>query len=251
MTASNLVKTFIGSSDALLTARAAIELKTPMLILAADAADAERLATEINWFEPSLRVCRLPDWETLPYDHFSPHPDLVSERIATLYRFAKADFDIGIVPVTTAMTRLAPREYLAGRAFFMRVKTTLDLEKFRNDLAFAGYNGVKQVMAPGEFAIRGGLIDLFPMGSTIPCLLYTSQSSFPIGLICSVTRLKRFAPLMSIRSAAFIPRMKYVCSLHGNFHSIRVGNIYSANNFVIALKATPPKAACIKTFQVV
>jgi transcription-repair coupling factor (superfamily II helicase) len=168
MTASNLVKTFIGSSDALLTARAAIELKTPMLILAADAADAERLATEINWFEPSLRVCRLPDWETLPYDHFSPHPDLVSERIATLYRFAKADFDIGIVPVTTAMTRLAPREYLAGRAFFMRIKTTLDLEKFRNDLAFAGYNGVKQVMAPGEFAIRGGLIDLFPMGSTIP-----------------------------------------------------------------------------------
>ncbi len=169
MTAS---ATFIGSSDALLLARAAIETKkstsSPLLILAADAADAERLAIEIIWFEPTLRVCRLPDWETLPYDHFSPHPDLVSERISTLYRLAKADFDIGIVPATTAMTRLAPREYLAGRAFFIRVKTTLDLEKFRNDLAFAGYNGVKQVMAPGEFAIRGGLIDLFPMGSMIP-----------------------------------------------------------------------------------
>jgi len=168
MTALNLAKPFVGSSDALLVARASIRLNAPMLILAADAADAERLATEIMWFEPQRRVCRLPDWETLPYDHFSPHPDLVSERISTLYRFVKADFDIGIVPVTTAMTRLAPREYLAGRAFFMRVKTALDLEKFRNDLAFAGYNGVKQVMAPGEFAIRGGLIDLFPMGSTIP-----------------------------------------------------------------------------------
>ena len=159
---------FIGSSDALLLARAARRGGEPLLIITADAADAERLANEIVWFDPQIRVCRLPDWETLPYDHFSPHPDLVSERINTLYRFAKADFDIGIVPTTTAMTRLAPREYLAGRAFFMRVNTTLDLENFRNDLAFAGYNGVKQVMAPGEFAIRGGLIDLFPMGSTIP-----------------------------------------------------------------------------------
>ncbi len=140
----------------------------PLLVLAADAADAERLANEIPWFAPKLRVCRLPDWETLPYDHFSPHPDLVSERVATLYRFAKSDFDIGIVPVTTAMSRLAPREYLAARAFFLRTKTTLDLERFRMDLAFAGYASVKQVMAPGEFAIRGGLIDLFPMGSTVP-----------------------------------------------------------------------------------
>jgi transcription-repair coupling factor (superfamily II helicase) len=163
---------FIGSADALLISRVARAATatphSPLLILAADAADAERLATEIQWFAPTLRVCRLPDWETLAYDHFSPHPDLVSERVNTLYRFAKNDVDIGIVPVTTAMTRLAPREYLAGRAFFMRVNTKLDLEAFRNDLAFAGYQGVKQVMAPGEFAIRGGLIDLFPMGSTIP-----------------------------------------------------------------------------------
>jgi transcription-repair coupling factor (superfamily II helicase) len=158
---------FTNSVDALLLARAATSAD-PLLILVADAADGERLATEIAWFAPALRVCRLPDWETLPYDHFSPHPDLVSERISTLYRFSRGDFDVGIVPVTTAMTRLAPREYLAARAFFLRIKTTLDLERFRNDLTFGGYTAVKQVMAPGEYAIRGGLIDLFPMGSTIP-----------------------------------------------------------------------------------
>ncbi len=160
---------FIGSSDALLLARAVPATPaTPMLVLCADAADAERMATEIYWFNPSARVCRLPDWETLAYDRFSPHPDLVSERLATLFQFANGDFDIGIVPVTTAMTRLAPREYLAGRAFFLRVKTKLDIERFRGDLVFAGYATVKQVMAPGEYAIRGGLIDLFPMGSTVP-----------------------------------------------------------------------------------
>ncbi len=162
-----LPRTFVGSSDALLLARAAAKQK-PLLILASDAADAERLSHEIAWFDPSLRVCRLPDWETLAYDHFSPHPDLVSERIATLHQFANGQFDVGIVPVTTAMTRLAPREYLAGRAFFMRVKTKLDLEKFRADLTFAGYTTVKQVMAPGEYAVRGGIVDLFPMGSTVP-----------------------------------------------------------------------------------
>ena len=169
MTSSNDDTAFIASADSLLLARAVTAASgAPLLVLAADAADAERLATEIQWFAPALRVCRLPDWETLPYDHFSPHPDLISERIATLYRFSRADFDIGIVPVTTAMSRLAPREYLAGRAFFLRVKARLDLEKFRHDLAFAAYTSVKQVMAPGEFAIRGGLIDLFPMGSTVP-----------------------------------------------------------------------------------
>ncbi len=157
------------TADSLMLARTATASPdVPLLVLAADAADAERLANEIPWFAPKLRVCRLPDWETLPYDHFSPHPDLVSERVSTLYRFAKSDFDIGIVPVTTAMSRLAPREYLAARAFFLRTKTPLGLERFRTDLAFGGYTSVKQVMAPGEFAIRGGLIDLFPMGSTVP-----------------------------------------------------------------------------------
>jgi transcription-repair coupling factor (superfamily II helicase) len=140
----------------------------PLFAITSNAQDAERLLAEMAWFAPTLRVCRLPDWETLPYDHFSPHPDLISERLATLFQFAQGDFDIGIVPVTTAMTRLAPREYLAARAFFLRSKSKLDIERMRDDLTMAGYANTTQVMAPGEYAVRGGLIDLFPMGSTVP-----------------------------------------------------------------------------------
>jgi transcription-repair coupling factor (superfamily II helicase) len=156
-----------GSSDALFLARLASQHR-PLFILAAHAQDAERLTAEIAWCQPQLRVNRLPDWETLPYDQFSPHPDLVSERLATLYQFSQGAFDVGIVPVTTAMTRVAPREYLAGRSFFLRTKTKLDLEKMRADLSMAGYTHATQVMAPGEYAVRGGLIDLFPMGSAVP-----------------------------------------------------------------------------------
>jgi transcription-repair coupling factor (superfamily II helicase) len=156
-----------GSADALFLARVAAKSK-PLFILASNAQDAERLAVEIAWFAPGLRVNRLPDWETLPYDQFSPHPDLVSERLATLYQFSQGAFDIGIVPVTTAMTRLAPREYLAGRSFFLRTKAKFDLERMRADLVGAGYTNTSQVMAPGEYAVRGGLVDLFPMGSAVP-----------------------------------------------------------------------------------
>ena len=156
-----------GSADALFLARRAGQ-GSPLFVLTANAQDAERLRAEIVFFQPALRVHRLPDWETLPYDHFSPHPDLVSERLATLYHFSQGQFDVGIVPVTTAMTRLCPREYLAGHSFFVRIKSRLNLELLRNDLTLAGYTNTTQVMAPGEYAVRGGLIDLFPMGSSVP-----------------------------------------------------------------------------------
>ena len=156
-----------GSADAYFLARQAGK-DSPLFVLTASAQDAERLSAEIAFFQPALRVHRLPDWETLPYDHFSPHPDLVSERLATLYHFSQGQFDVGIVPVTTAMTRLCPREYLAGHSFFVRIKSRLNLERLRSDLTLAGYTNTTQVMAPGEFAVRGGLIDLFPMGSSVP-----------------------------------------------------------------------------------
>ena len=107
----------IGSADAFFLAQAIGP--APLFILAASAQDAERLAEEISWFAPNARVNRLPDWETLAYDRLSPHPDLTSERIATLYQFLHGTFDVGIVPVTTAMARLCPKEYVAGRSFFM------------------------------------------------------------------------------------------------------------------------------------
>ena len=156
-----------GSSDALWIARQA-RTRLPLLVLTASALDGERLREEIAWFAPGLRIHRLPDWEILPYDQFSPHPDLVSERLATLWQFAHGEFDVGIVPLATALQRLPPRAYLAGRTFHLKAKTRLDLEALKSQLALAGYTHVQQVMSPGEFCVRGGLVDLYPTGSAVP-----------------------------------------------------------------------------------
>jgi transcription-repair coupling factor (superfamily II helicase) len=156
-----------GSADSLWLSREARE-RRPLLVLSASAQDAERLREEVAWFDPKLRVHRLPDWEILPYDQFSPHPDLVSERLATLWQLGNGDFDVGIVPITTALQRLPPRAYLAGRTFELKAKTRLDLEALRAQMVLAGYAHVQQVMSPGEFCVRGGLIDLYPTGSAVP-----------------------------------------------------------------------------------
>ncbi|MGE0358535.1 MAG: transcription-repair coupling factor [Burkholderiales bacterium] len=156
-----------GSSDALWIARLARAAR-PVFVLTESAQDAERLRDEISWFDASLAVNRLPDWEILPYDQFSPHPDLVSERLETLHQFSQGACDVGLVPVSTALQRLAPRSYLAARTFFLKQKARLDLEALKSQLALAGYAAVQQVMAPGEFCIRGGLVDLFPTGSAVP-----------------------------------------------------------------------------------
>ena len=156
-----------GSSDALALARQA-QSQRPLVVFCAQATEAQRLKEEIAWFAPQLAVLLLPDWETLPYDHFSPHHDLVSERLATLYRIMREDFDVALVPAPTALARLAPPSYLAGRSFFIKTGAALDLAALRSQLALAGYSHVTQVVAPGEFCVRGGLVDLFPMGSALP-----------------------------------------------------------------------------------
>ena len=156
-----------GSADALALARLGRE-SGPLAVVCAGAQEAQRLLDEIAWFEPPLRACLLPDWETLPYDSFSPHQDLVSERLATLYRIQQRDFDIVIVPAPTALVRLCPPAYLAAHTFFLAQGARLDLDTLRRQLAVAGYSAVTQVVAPGEFCVRGGLIDLFPMGSALP-----------------------------------------------------------------------------------
>jgi len=155
-----------GSSDALAIAKLATRAK-PLLVITENA-HAQRLLEEITFFDPALKVHLLPDWETLPYDHFSPHHDLVSERLATLYQMMHAQFDVAIVAVTTALYRLPPVEYLAGHTFFFKQGTKLEGAELRRQLTLAGYAHVTQVVAPGEYSFRGGLIDLFPMGSAVP-----------------------------------------------------------------------------------
>src|SRR5436309_16089090 len=133
----------VGSADALALARLAQE-EHPVAVISATAQDAQRLVDEIAWFAPQLRVCLLPDWETLPYDQFSPHHDLVSERLATLYRIQRGDFDVAVVPAPTALVRLCPPAYIAGRTFFLLTGTRLDLEQIRQQLGTAGYQHVTQ-----------------------------------------------------------------------------------------------------------
>jgi transcription-repair coupling factor (superfamily II helicase) len=156
-----------GSADALALARLAAEEK-PLAVVTATALDAQRLIEELAWLAPALRTALLPDWETLPYDQFSPHQDLVSERLATLYRMQRGEFDVMVVPAATALVRLCPPSYIASRTFFLKQKETLEVETLRAQLATAGYQHVTQVMAPGEVCFRGGLIDLFPTGSAVP-----------------------------------------------------------------------------------
>ena len=159
------------SADALALAQLAarcIGEKRLLAIVSADALTAQRLADELPWFAPGLDVALLPDWETLPYDHFSPHQDLVSQRLATLYRVSRGECDVLVVPANTALYRLAPISYLAAFTFFLKQGTRLDVDALRAQLALAGYQHVTQVVSPGEFSVRGGLIDLFPMGSALP-----------------------------------------------------------------------------------
>ncbi|WP_066271356.1 transcription-repair coupling factor [Hydrogenophaga palleronii] len=164
-----------GSADALLLAQLGAREKAAgrlTAIVTADANDAQRLIDEMAFFAPDLRVALFPDWETLPYDTFSPHQDLISERLATLWRISQRDKDTGadvvLIPATTALYRLAPPSFLAGYTFHFKVKQKLDEARLKGQLTLAGYQHVTQVVSPGEYAVRGGLIDLFPMGSLVP-----------------------------------------------------------------------------------
>ncbi|HLV29210.1 MAG TPA: transcription-repair coupling factor [Burkholderiaceae bacterium] len=157
-----------GSGDGFLLAELARDAKRSIVVLCAEPLAAQRLADEVPLFAPELRVRQLPDWETLPYDGFSPHQDLVSERLRTLHALMQDGVDVLLVPVTTALYRLAPPEFLAAYTFSFRQGDVLEEEALRRQLTLANYSHVTQVTAPGEFCIRGGLIDLFPMGSVLP-----------------------------------------------------------------------------------
>ncbi len=160
-----------GSADALLLARFGereAQAGHRTLIVTSDATDAQRLIDEMAFFAPGLRCALFPDWETLPYDSFSPHQDLISERLATLWRISQGEADVVLVPATTALYRVAPPSFLAAYTFHFKVKQKLDEARLKAQLTLAGYEHVTQVVSPGEYAVRGGLIDLFPMGSPVP-----------------------------------------------------------------------------------
>ncbi|HEY9540943.1 MAG TPA: transcription-repair coupling factor [Luteimonas sp.] len=143
----------------------------PLLAVARDNHAAHQLESDLRTLlgdNAALPVLNFPDWETLPYDRFSPHPEIVSQRLATLHRLPTLKRGVVVVPVQTLMQRLAPLSYVVGNTFDMRVGQTLDLDAEKRRLEAAGYRNVPQVFDPGDFAVRGALLDVYPMGADMP-----------------------------------------------------------------------------------
>lgn len=142
--------------------------KQSLNIFTSNIFEAIQLEEEINWFYPNININLFPDWETLPYDQISPHPDLISQRLLTLYQMSQGLFDINLLPISTCMHYLPPRNYIEQYSFVFKKGQLVDLNAFKLQLLDAGYQNVEKVINHGEYAIRGGIIDFFPMGSVIP-----------------------------------------------------------------------------------
>ena len=138
------------------------------VLVCPDSAAAVQYDAELPFFAPEMQVLHLPDWETLPYDRFSPFQDIISDRIATLSRLATYRQGCLIISVGTLLHRLPPRQWLQGQSFLLHAGERLDREAFRMRLQEGGYRHTSQVMDHGDFAIRGSIIDVFPMGAPQP-----------------------------------------------------------------------------------
>lgn len=159
-----------GATSALAIAQAAQAHQGPVLALVKDTDAALTLSAQLKFFLTGTEYSclMLPDWEILPYDSFSAHPDIISERISTLNQITNLSKGVVIVPVATLLHRLPPMNYLAGNSFTLKTGQNLPQGQFRQRLDQAGYLLTETVSQAGEFALRGGLIDLYPMGSHAP-----------------------------------------------------------------------------------
>lgn len=159
-----------GSAQGLLLAKAAKSHDGPLLVITDDTSTAHRLELETRFYfgETTLPILHFPDWETLPYDTFSPHQDIISERLDTLRQLPDLKRGILMVPISTIMHRIAPRQFLEANTLLLNTGDVFDIESWRIRLEKSGYRYVSQVMEHGEFAVRGAIVDLFPMGSKHP-----------------------------------------------------------------------------------
>lgn len=160
-----------GASRGLAIARAASHHDGPLVVVTSDARRAQHIELEVRFFTPDQRATPIwlfPDWECLPYDVFSPHQDICSQRLRILSLTPELKRGIIIVVASNLMQRLPPKDYVFAHSFVLRTGDSLDIDGLRQRLQQAAYQAVSQVMAPGEFAVRGGLVDIYPMGSTHP-----------------------------------------------------------------------------------
>ncbi|TXH02806.1 MAG: transcription-repair coupling factor [Nevskiaceae bacterium] len=155
-----------GAAAALMAARAAQNHPALVAVMVSDEQHAYRLEQELRFFlDPALPLLHFPGPETLPYDPFSPHQEILSDRLAALYRLPSLKQGLLLLTADALIQPLPPRAWLEGRSFLLKVGDKLDPQDFRARLVAAGYTSVSEVQTQGEFAVRGALIDLFPMGS--------------------------------------------------------------------------------------
>ncbi|MEL0167885.1 MAG: transcription-repair coupling factor [Pseudomonadaceae bacterium] len=157
-----------GAARALAIAEGAQQHNGLSLVITPDTASADSLEQELHFFAPQLPVISFPDWETLPYDRFSPHQDIISQRLKTLFQLPRISQGILVVPMTTVLHRLPPRDFLGGSVLLLEIGQQLDIDQMRINLDAAGYRCVDTVYEHGDYAVRGALLDLFPMGSALP-----------------------------------------------------------------------------------
>ncbi len=160
-----------GSSNSLALYNGALASDAPILLVTHDTPAALKLEQELLSLvtnENEVTICLFPDWETLPYDTFSPHQDIISQRLATLHQLSRMKKGIVIVPVTTLVQRLAPKKYIEANSLIISKGDKKDLHRLRQELESSGYRCVDQVMEHGEFSARGAILDIFPMGSNSP-----------------------------------------------------------------------------------
>ena len=156
------------AAQSLAVAEIASQYNGPVVLITDNTATAYRMEQELRFFAQDLDVHLLPDWETLPYDLFSPHQDIISERLRCLAELPTMRRGVLVVPVTTLLHRLPPLDYIRGHSLRLAKGQVLDLQAMRRSLEKSGYRHVDTVYEHGEYTLRGALLDLFPMGSRVP-----------------------------------------------------------------------------------
>ena len=154
-------------ADALAISEIAEQNQNLTVVVTPDTRSAVRLSRILSELS-SQNVCLFPDWETLPYDTFSPHQEIISSRLSALFHLQNAKKGIFLLPISTLMQRLCPPQYLQHNVLLIKKGDRLVIDKMRLQLEAAGYRAVEQVLEHGEYAVRGALLDLFPMGSAVP-----------------------------------------------------------------------------------
>ncbi|MBX3709253.1 MAG: transcription-repair coupling factor [Gammaproteobacteria bacterium] len=161
-------KNLHGASTSLALSSIIAECNQPLFIIAPDNLYVSHLIDELQFFSGMKEIVIFPDWETLPYDHFSPHQDIISDRLSALYQISTLPYGAIITTVSTLMHRVAPRTFLEKHSFLLKIGDHLNIDQLRTRLSENGYHYVSQVREHGEFAIRGSIIDLYPMGTNTP-----------------------------------------------------------------------------------